>query len=94
MTAAEFELALRQDGFNEVLTRELPAGFSVAEHAHPFDVRALVLAGEITLTVDGLGRAYREGDVFVMPAGRPHQENVGPSGVHYVAGRRVAEGQS
>jgi quercetin dioxygenase-like cupin family protein len=94
MTVAEFELALHQDGFNEVLTRELPAGFATAEHSHPFDVRALVLAGEITLTVDGLGRAYSEGDVFVMPAGRRHGETVGSAGVHYVAGRRVADRQS
>ena len=60
----------------------------VAEHAHPFDVRALVLNGEITLTVEGVSHAYREGDIFLMPAGHRHAEAVGPTGVDYLVGRR------
>ncbi|HXU66564.1 MAG TPA: cupin domain-containing protein, partial [Casimicrobiaceae bacterium] len=58
------------------------------EHAHPFDVRALVLNGEITLTVEGVQYAYREGDIFVLPAGHRHAEAVGPAGVDYLVGRR------
>jgi quercetin dioxygenase-like cupin family protein len=88
MDTAEFESTLGRDGFNEIQTKTLPAGYSVTEHHHPFDVRALVIAGEIVLTVDGVQHAYREGDVFVMAAGREHRENVGPAGVRYVVGRR------
>jgi len=79
---------LRRDGFNDVLARELPAQTCNAEHDHPFDVRALVTAGEITLTVDGQARVYGEGDVFTMAAGCRHEEAVGASGVRYVLGRR------
>ena len=90
MDAKLFEQALRQDGFDEVQTRELPANTVNAEHEHPFDVRALVLDGEITLTVEGAPRAYHAGEVFTMAAGCRHVENVGPVGVRYLAGRKHA----
>jgi len=82
-----FESALRRDGF-DVERRSMPPLAVVAEHAHPFDVRALVLNGEITLTVEGVEYAYREGDIFVLPAGHRHAEAVGPAGVDYLVGRR------
>ena len=89
MKDREFETALRRDGF-DVQRKSVPAGTVVAPHAHPFDVRALVLNGEITLTVEGIDYAYREGDIFVMPAGHLHGETVGPAGVDYLVGRRLA----
>jgi quercetin dioxygenase-like cupin family protein len=87
MRDEHFEAALRRDGF-AVERRTMPAMAQVAEHAHPFDVRALVLNGEITLTVEGVEYAYREGDIFVLPAGHRHAETVGPAGVDYLVGRR------
>ena len=86
----DFESVLRRDGFDDVRRSQIPAGTVIAEHAHPFDVRALVLNGEITLTVEGVDYAYREGDIFVMPAGHPHAEIIGPDGVDYLVGRRHA----
>ena len=86
----DFETAVRRDGFDSVERRTLPAGMVVAEHAHPFDVRALVLNGQITVTVEGIEYAYREGDIFVMPAGHRHAEAVGAAGVDYLVGRRHA----
>jgi quercetin dioxygenase-like cupin family protein len=88
MDATQFEATLRQDGFTEVDTRSLPPGGAVPEHAHPFDVRALVLEGEITLTVDGQATAYRAGDVFALAGGRRHAEAIGAAGVRYLVGRR------
>ena len=87
MSHETFEAALRRDGF-DVGHRTLPAGAIVSEHAHPFDVRALVLDGEITLTIAGEDYAFREGDIFVMPAGQRHTETVGAGGVNYLVGRR------
>jgi uncharacterized cupin superfamily protein len=93
MKDEQFEAALRRDGFDDVQRRSLPPGTIVAAHAHPFDVRALVLNGEITLTVEGIEYAYREGDIFVLPAGYAHAEAVGPTGVDYLVGRRHATDQ-
>ena len=90
MKEAQFESALHRDGF-DVERRSLPPGTVVAEHAHAFDVRALVLNGEITLTVEGVEYAYREGDIFVLPAGHRHAESVGPAGVDYLVGRRTLD---
>jgi quercetin dioxygenase-like cupin family protein len=87
MKDEQFELALRRDGF-DVRRDTMAPGTLVGEHAHPFDVRALVLNGEITLTVEGVQYAYREGDIFVLPAGHRHAEAVGPAGVDYLVGRR------
>ena len=92
MKEAHFESALLRDGF-DVERRSLPPQMRVAEHAHPYDVRALVLNGEITLTVEGVEYAYREGDLFVLPAGHRHAEAVGPAGVDYLVGRRRLDAQ-
>jgi quercetin dioxygenase-like cupin family protein len=88
MNTTDFEAALVRNGYNDVFTKDLPAGQTVTEHDHPFDVHALVLGGEITLTVDGVASTYREGDEFIMAAGCRHQEDVGPEGVSYLVGRR------
>ena len=89
MNIVEFESALVRDKF-EVKTNSLPASHLTTEHTHPFEVRALVTAGEITLTVAGTASAYREGDVFALPTNCPHAEAVGPEGVSYLVGRRYA----
>jgi len=88
MKDEQFESALRRAGFDDIERKNLPPGTQVPEHEHPFDVRALVLVGEIRLTVEGDEYAYREGDIFVMPAGHRHAETVGPDGVDYLVGRR------
>ena len=90
MKDQEFETALRREGF-DVERKTLSPLTLVGEHAHPYDVRALVLNGEITLTVEGVEYAYREGDIFVLPAGHRHAEAVGPAGVDYLVGRRLPD---
>jgi quercetin dioxygenase-like cupin family protein len=88
MDAAAFEAELREDGFTEIETKSLSPRPPSTPHSHPFDVRALVLGGEITLTSDGADRVYRAGDVFSMAAGCVHSEIYGASGLTYVIGRR------
>jgi len=62
MQDGAFAAALRSDGYNEVVTKVAPHAPPTPEHTHPFDVRALVLEGAITLTAEGLGRAsFRHG---------------------------------
>jgi quercetin dioxygenase-like cupin family protein len=90
MDRTGFEAALARDGFTEVTERALPPGQATPEHAHAFGVRALVLEGDITLTVDGRATTYRAGEVFTMDPNRPHAEAIGPEGVRYVAGRHYA----
>lgn len=54
-----------------------------------FEARlALVLDGDITLTVEGKARTFGVGDEFSMQAGCKHIEDVGTQGVRYLVGRR------
>jgi len=87
MDAAAFEAELRRDGY-EVLHRELGPGVAVPEHSHPWDVRLLVLEGEITVECEGQRRTCGAGDTFGLEAGLRHSELHGPQGVRLIAGRR------
>jgi quercetin dioxygenase-like cupin family protein len=87
MDTEAFENALRHDGYTEIARRQQPAGHATTPHAHEFGVRALVLQGDISLTVEGNVTRYATGEVFVMASGREHAETVGPDGVTTLAGR-------
>lgn len=86
--SAAFEARLKAEGYPEIRTNGYPPNCHNAEHKHPFDVLALVLEGDITLTIAGKARTYRAGEEFSMPAGCAHIEDTGPSGVRYLVGRR------
>ncbi len=83
-----FSQRLRREGYVEGDPKFLEPGMVNAEHEHPFDVCALVLDGEIALTVDGVETRYRSGEVFTMAAGCAHAEKIGSAGVRYIVGRR------
>jgi hypothetical protein len=84
----EFEAAARLEGYDEVLERSWSAGLEIAEHQHPFAVKALVVAGEMWLVEAGHTRHLRAGDRFELAAAVPHAESYGPAGATYWAARR------
>lgn len=88
MDPQAFEQDLLARGYATVVTREFPPHAVNALHSHPFDARALVLAGEIAIDVDGRRTVYRAGDVFVFDRDVAHAEHMGPEGVRYLVGRR------
>ena len=92
MDISSFQSGLATDGFQQIETKAVPADTRNAEHAHPFEVRALVLDGRISLTVAGVSSTYEKGQVFTMAANCRHAELIGPEGVSYVVGRRPAPG--
>jgi quercetin dioxygenase-like cupin family protein len=90
MDRAAFEAGLAREGYSEIRTNQMEPNRHNPEHTHPWDARALILEGDITLTVDGQRTTYRVGDVFAMQAGCRHVEDIGPQGVKYLVGRRPA----
>ena len=88
MTQAEFETALRRDGY-EVVSRSMAPNSTNADHAHDFDVRVMVVAGMMAVERDGGRTDYRPGESFEMPHGCRHAEHAGPEGASYIAGRRT-----
>lgn len=83
-----FHEGLQRDGFDPAVEAVVEPDRINTEHAHDHDVRALVLEGEITLTVDGASTLYRAGEQFVMPRGCHHAETFGPHGLKVLVGRR------
>ena len=88
VNSESFEAGLKSDGFDEILTSTNPGGKYNAEHAHPFDVRAMVLQGEVTLGWDGRTQTFRPGDIFTMARDCPHTERFGPEGAVSLVGRK------
>ena len=88
MKTEDFEAQLKADNFDEITLVEKPVGYAMAEHQHPFEARALITRGAITLTVNGLSTTYVQGDIFRLPAQTPHHEDASAHGVTYLAGRK------
>jgi hypothetical protein len=53
LSIAQFEQPMRAAGYDEVIERVWPPDAVVDTHRHPFDVNALMIAGELTLMVPG-----------------------------------------
>jgi len=88
MDQDSFTQELQREGYATIttVTRE-PDGF-LDSHTHPFEAKALILDGEITLVCEGQARLYRPGEVFHLAQAAPHSERYGPAGVTYLVGRR------
>lgn len=88
MDATEFETGLKRDGYQVIETKTVPGNIITKPHSHDFSVRALILAGDITLTYEGQTRTFRPGEIFEMTAGCIHHEQYGPDGSTYLFGRK------
>lgn len=84
----EFAAQARAQGFDEVLERRWPAGTVLDTHTHAFAVQALVVEGELWLTVDDTTQHLRPGDRFAVPREQPHAERYGDAGAAYWVARR------
>ena len=87
-TFAEFEAQARAQGFDEVLERNWPPSAVLDDHAHAFEVKALVVRGEMWLTVGADTRHLQPGDTFELARDAPHAERYGTEGATYWAARR------
>ncbi len=83
-----FETAAKAQGFDEVLERKWAPAMVLDTHTHPFAVRALVVQGEMWLTVGDEVRHLLPGDEFTLDHGVPHAERYGDAGATYWVARR------
>ena len=83
-----FEDSLLAEQYAGAVLIERPAGYALGDHDHPFDAKALITRGEITIAVGDVERCYQVGDVFELLRGTQHTERVGETGVAYLVGRR------
>ena len=78
----------RAAGFDEVLERQWKPNTVIDTHTHPFSVKALVVQGEMWLTVGERTQHLRAGDRFELDLGVPHAERYGAEGATYWVARR------
>ncbi len=81
-----FESDLRREGF-EVINGGQKPNHSEEPHAHGFDVRIMVLSGEITVMRNGGSETFHAGDHCEILGDCQHCTQVGPEGVAYIVGK-------
>ncbi len=88
MNKQEFSAQLAREGFETLVEVQRESNGMIDTHSHPFQSKALILAGELRLIVAGKENIYRVGDVFELSNGIEHEEYYGPQGVTYLVGRK------
>jgi len=91
MTLPDFETFSRQartEGFDEVIERSWAPNTVLETHTHPFAVKAVLVQGQMWLTVDGQTQVLQRGDRFALAREVPHDERYGPEGATYWVARR------
>jgi quercetin dioxygenase-like cupin family protein len=86
-TFETFKSVALAEGFDEVLERTWAPDTILEEHTHPFAVKALVVQGEMWLTVGGETRHLVPGELFELEYGVPHAERYGATGATYWVAR-------
>jgi hypothetical protein len=94
VTFREFEADARAQGFDEVLERDWPALTVLDTHVHRFAVKALVVRGEMWLSVGNDTRHLRAGETFELEREVAHAERYGSDGATYWVARRNATHQT
>lgn len=88
MNQEDFRIQLADEGFKEITLVEREPNRAIADHAHPFEAKALILSGDIRIRTGGAEQTYRAGDIFHLQANQEHQEFYGAAGVTYLVGRK------
>jgi quercetin dioxygenase-like cupin family protein len=88
MDRNSFEESLKREGYDEISTKTTPGDKHNPEHNHPYDVRAMVIDGALTLSWSGQTKTYVSGDIFTMARGCPHTETFGTRGATTLSGRK------
>lgn len=91
MTTSDFErftADMKAQGFDEVLERKWAPTTVLESHTHPFSLKAVVVQGEMWLTVGKHTRHLGPGDEFALEHSVPHAERYGVDGATYWVARR------
>lgn len=82
-----FSAEHRAAGCDEVVERQWKPNTVIATHTHEFAAKALVVQGEMWLTVGSRTQHLKPGDGFELQPGVAHDERYGPEGATYWVAR-------
>ncbi|HTP69751.1 MAG TPA: cupin domain-containing protein [Dongiaceae bacterium] len=90
MNVSEKDLTaqLVSEGFTHTYVWEDVPNARYPNHRHPVETAHIILSGEMTLTLNGVSKSYREGDRCDVPAEAVHAARMGPQGCRYLIGER------
>jgi quercetin dioxygenase-like cupin family protein len=88
-TFKDYETQALAQGYDAVVDRAWAPDTVVDEHTHPFAAKAVVVDGEMWLTVGDHTRHLTAGDDFELDALVPHSERYGPQGARYWVARKT-----
>lgn len=83
-----FENELKSAGYVEIETRAIDPRPENNGHTHDYDIRGLVLDGVFIVKQDDKPVTYRAGEIFAVPAGRRHTEEIGAPGARILVGKK------
>jgi quercetin dioxygenase-like cupin family protein len=87
-TFEAFGASARSQGFDEVVERQWKPDTEVGTHTHGFAVKALVVQGEMWLSVGDDTQHLVPGDTFRLGREVAHAERYGAQGATYWAARK------
>ncbi len=87
-TFESFKTKQLEAGFDEVIERTWQPNTVLDAHTHPGAVDALVVQGEMGLTVNGLTQHLMPQDRFTLARDVPHEERYGAEGATYWVARK------
>jgi len=90
MNEAMFETELKSSGYSQIESRSIDPRPVNASHAHDYDIRGLVIDGIFIVNQSDAPVTYRAGDIFAVPAGKSHTEEIGPQGARILVGRKYS----
>ena len=88
MNQAAFEAELKSKGFVEIESKALDPRPVNHGHTHDYDIRGLVIDGVFIVNQGEKPVTYRAGEIFNVPAGRSHTEEIGAEGARILVGRK------
>jgi len=71
-TGSVVSRAIISDKAGTVTVFAFDEGEGLSEHIAPYDALLQLLEGEAEVTVAGNGNVMEQGDVIILPAGKPH----------------------
>jgi quercetin dioxygenase-like cupin family protein len=80
---------LVSEGFSRTYVWADAPGAQYPDHVHETETAHIILAGEMTLTMDGKAQTYRVGERCDVPADTVHAAEMGPRGCRYLIGERL-----